>query len=150
MKDYHNRANFSSILMHSMNTIFSCHKSKTTLNQSNCTNQFCMHSRTAGFTHLQFGQETAAWQVACYDYFGLEILHSFHEMREVAVMYAYIGSLSLLLKWFSSSSKNYHHTERFYTTEYGHQVSSCLFTTSLSVVTTLLFSCSKSFACVFP
>lgn len=40
MKDCHNRANFSCILMHSMSTIFSCHKSKTTLNQSNCTKQF--------------------------------------------------------------------------------------------------------------
>ena len=150
MKDYHNRANFSSILMHSMSTIFSCRKFKTTLNQSNCTNQFCTHGRTAGFTHLQFGRETAAWQVACYNYFVLERLHSFYEVREVAVMYACTGSLPLLLKWFSSSSMNYHCTKRFYTTEHKHWVSSCLFRTPLSVVTTPLFACSKRFASVFP
>lgn len=90
MKDYHNRANFSSILMHSMSTIFSCLKSKTTLNQSNCSNQFYMHGRTAGFSHLQFGQETAAWQVAYYNYISLEILHSFHDVREVAELCMHI------------------------------------------------------------
>lgn len=150
MKDYHNRANFSSILMHSMSTIFSCRKSKTTLNQSNCTNQFCMHGRTAGFIHLEFGQETAAWQVACYNYFILERLHNFHEVREVAVMYAYTGYLPLLLKWFSSYSMNYRCANRFYTTGHRHRVSSFLSTTPLSVVTTPLFACSKRFVSVFP
>jgi len=77
-----------------------------------------MHSKTAGFTHLQFRQETAAWQVACYNYFVLERLCNFHEVREVAVMYMCTGSLPLLLKWFSSSSMNCHCTRRFYTTEH--------------------------------
>lgn len=69
MKDYHNKANFSSVFMHSMSTIFSCLKSRTPLNQGNCTNQFCMHGRTSGFIHLQFGQKTTAWQVVCYSHF---------------------------------------------------------------------------------